>query len=395
MKLVDGTEIVTPADDPAQFAPDWRASVAGYVFSRQVWTPDEYRMLAEKGEIIVKGEEESILDSYEDITPREPKTKSKSKKGRKKSADKEPIAKKKDTRPRAVLAPFDDPACRILLNDVFIQAQWAFLVADTRGDALTPDQELMRLAQRWYGEQRPNNARSRLEPLLLTDVGFDTISLDLLGSIKYVDAIRFYERLYFNCRIDDGSLNQSVQLRQWFALPNGDIKMYYRDSELDDDGDPLPGAQPLTTTAEIWKAIANSMGYDTLMYTWMWQDHAHGMTQRSADFMIEQTWKAAQARLFTDVMEGRVGHESMAKILAAFTSQHKLLLDRKSSGDIAGDIVEAFTGLLSKTAPHMVDVSKDRAALEMQRKEIEAKVGGSAALIGKGSAAVATSKKGV
>ena len=38
------------------------------------------------------------------------------------------------------------------------------------------------------------------------------------------------------------------------------------------------------------------MGYDVLMHVWMWQD-AHGLSTKGAEFLLDETWRAALAVL--------------------------------------------------------------------------------------------------
>ena len=202
------TVIVTPSDNPCQFEPDWRNSVAS-----------------------------AIIDFPDDEFP------------------KEYVDYKKDP---------------------WIIKQVDFMRSVRSGKELTKNQKKLRLANIWYHGSLVSDVRFRLEPLLLTSVGIDVIALDICGDIDMSDAISAYEKLYFNIRDNDGRLHRSCQLRQYFALPSGEM-------DLD------------TPPEQIWKMVGALMGYDTLTSIWLWSD-AHGRNHTSQEYMIDEMWRVAQSR---------------------------------------------------------------------------------------------------
>ena len=228
------------------------------------------------------------------------------------------------------------------------------------GKPLNEEQGCIRMARQWFDNPSPAGVRFRLEPLLLTGATMETILLDISGGTVPKDAFIFYEKLFFNIRDEEGRLSKSCQLRQSFALPNGDD---------------MAEASP----QEVWKAIACLMGYDVLMHVWMWQD-AHGLSTKGAEFLLDETWRAAQSRLFFSVFTDRVGHKSLADILSAYTSQFKTLRDYNQTSTGGSDTTKALMAVLYHTSPKMVSVAKDVDALQAQTAEIQARIGSQLAI---------------
>ena len=243
---------------------------------------------------------------------------------------------------------------RPYLEDRFILKYVKTLRRISQGKPLTDEQSYIRMARQWFDNPSPAGVRFRLEPLLLTTASIDTIMLDISGGTVPADVFKFYEKLFFNIRDEEYTLSKSCQLRQAFALPNGD-----------DMGDASP--------QEVWKAIAGLMGYDVLMHVWMWKD-AHGLSTKGPEFLLDETWKAAQSRLFTSVFTDRVGHKSLADILAAYTSQFKTLKDYNQTSTGGNDTTKALMAVLYQTSPKMVSVARDVDALAAQNAEIQARI---------------------
>ena len=95
------------------------------------------------------------------------------------------------------------------------------------------------------------------------------------------------------------------------------------------------------------------MGYDTLVTIWLWGD-ASGLNARSSEYMLNEMWRVAQSRLFMHIFSDRVGHESLAKLLSAFTSQAKMLHDASSGSGQAFDTARTLMTLLSNTRPTII-----------------------------------------
>ena len=228
-----------------------------------------------------------------------------------------------------------DPAYMQYRNDPWIKRQLAYLRARDRGSSMTGRMSDLRLAEIWFRGNSVSDVRFRLEPLLLTAVDYATIALDILGDENGVGSIVAYERMYFNIRDDKGRLSRSCQLRQYFALPSG---------EFDKD----------TPPEQMWKMIGSLMGYDTLVSIWLWKD-AHGIRNDSQEYLLDEMWRLAQSRLFMSMFADRVGHESMAKLLGAISSQQKLIAEGKNSGVVESEMVSAVQGMLSLASPRVIN----------------------------------------
>ena len=256
-----------------------------------------------------------------------------------------------DLRPRLSSV---DPLYKKYFQDKYVQKYVKYLKSESLGKPLTEEQSYMRVALMWYENSSPSGVRFRLEPLLLTGATMETIMLDISGGTVPVEVFTMYEKLFFNIRDEEGRLSKSCQLRQAFAMPNGD--------DLHD-----------ADSTEIWKAIAALMGYDVLMGVWMWND-AHGLSTKGSEFLLDETWRAAQSRLFMSVFADRVGHKSLADILSAYTSQFKMLKDQKSVGSEATDTTRALMAVLYQTAPQMMTVAQDVDALSDETMAIQSRI---------------------
>lgn len=256
-----------------------------------------------------------------------------------------------DLRPSQTSA---DPVYKPYFQDKYVQKYVRYLRAESAGKTLTEEQARLRVARMWYENDAPSSVRFRLEPLLLTGATMDTIMLDISGGTVPVEVFNLYEKMFFNIRDEEGRLSKSCQLRQAFAMPNGD--------DLRDADSP-----------EIWKAIACLAGYDVLMHVWMWKD-AHGLSTKGSEFLLDETWRAAQSRLFMAVFADRVGHKSLGDILSAYTSQFKMLKEQKLTADDATDTTKALMAVLYHTAPQMIAVAHDVDALAEETAAIQGRI---------------------
>lgn len=227
-----------------------------------------------------------------------------------------------------------DPLYRDYLQDPWVKQQIEYLRLVRSGRALSKRHNVCRLASTWYQGSSIADVKMRIEPLLLTAVDYDIISDDIGGGNVARDVFETYEKLYFNVRDANGKLSKSCQLRQYFALPEGN---FGKDTPLE----------------KLWKMVGALMGYDTLVTMWLWGD-ASGLTARSSEYMLNEMWRVAQSRLFMHIFSDRVGHESLAKLLSAFTSQSKMLHDTASGTGQAFDTARTLMALLSNTRPTVI-----------------------------------------
>ena len=126
-------------------------------------------------------------------------------------------------------------------------------------------------------------------------------------------------------------------VRQYFALPSG---------EFNQD----------TPPEQMWKMIGSLMGYDTLVAVWLWKD-AHGIKNKSQEYLLDEMWRLAQSRLFMSMFADRVGHESLAKLLSAISAQQKLLTEGKGSGATEIGMVQSMQNMLMLVSPTVIDAA--------------------------------------
>ena len=351
MNLPETGDVITPVDDPCQFNPAWRAIVAGYLFAAGIRTEDDFKTLAMSGSVTVTHEVQPE-EHPDEAPPEEPKKPAKGKRTAKKKEAPKPTVRKVSRR----ITPFyENPEYRIFASDKWIQAQIRMMDEQAHGSRLTDDSVPVRLASRWYSEPETEAAlRKRLEPLLLTEIGIDIITLDLIGLPSAQTAVDAYEKLYFNCRDENFARSPSMQLIQRMAMPWGPLKMFLHKWEnIDDDGFVIGDGRPLAKESDIWKAVAATMGYESLMYLWHWEEKAHGIQDHSLTRLIELSWKASVARLFQDLYSGNIAHEDAARILASYTAQSKFLSDDRKDGGAGEDATVALMAILTAAAPKM------------------------------------------
>lgn len=338
MNLPDIGEVITPIDDPCQFNPAWRSILAGYLFSFGRFTDDDVESISNTG----------------CVTVTRTVTHKAGKKGKSKAKEKK--SHRDIEKAIRAIPPFDkEPQYRVLATDRWIRDQMRMLDSIADGNPPSEDDAHLRLASRWYSEIDHEAAmKKRLEPLLLTDIGIDIITLDLIGIPSAQPAVEAYEKMYFNCRDENFNLNPSRQLIERFAMPWGPLKMFLRKWEdLDGDGFCIQDGRPIAKDSDVWRAVAATMGYEVLMYVWRWEGKAHGIKDNSLSRMIEMSWKASVGRLLSDLYTGNIAHEDVARILASYTSQMKFMSDDRKEGGEGEDTTMAMLSLLYAAAPKM------------------------------------------
>lgn len=236
-----------------------------------------------------------------------------------------------------------EPEYRHYANDKWIRARKASIIRASKGNK-RPDamHDAIRLAATWYQGSRQSDVKARLEPLLLTSVAFDIIAADMSGGELEVDPFVAYERLFFNIRKDDGRVTQSFQLRQYFAMPNG---------EVDANG-------TRTSDSELWRLVGALMGYDTLARAWLWSG-AHGLSVVPKEYMFDEMWRVAQSRIFMGLIAGRVGGDTLSKLLAAFTGQVRMVRETGNSTGQGVETSKALMALLGLMMPEVLSAAKD------------------------------------
>lgn len=354
MNLPDIGEVVTPIDDPCQYNPAWRSIVAGYIFSSGIRSEADLDTLAMTGTVTV------TVTVTPNVTHDKMAVSDKRKAKAGKNAKKKNKTRKKDVpqrveRHRRIFPFYEHPEYRVFASDKWIAAQVLMLCDEVAGRPLSDQSVPIKLATRWYYEAESEAAmKKRLEPMLLTEIGMDVITLDLVGTPSASPAIEAYERLYFNCRDENFNLSPSTQLVQRLAMPWGPLKTYLRKWEVvDEDGFVIGDGRPLAKDSDVWRAIAATMGYEALMYIWRWENKAHGLKDKSLSRMLDLGWKAAVAKLLNDLFTGDIKHEDAARVLASFTAQSKFISDDRKEGVEGEDSTMAVLAILQAAAPRM------------------------------------------
>lgn len=227
-----------------------------------------------------------------------------------------------------------DPLYRGYLRDPWIKRHIEYLTLSRSGRAISSRHDASRLASTWHQGSRASDVKARLEPLLLTSLSYGDVDRVIGGGIGLEGVCEAYEKLFFNVRDDSGNLTKSCQLRQYFALPEGHIG---KDTPED----------------KLWKMVGALMGHETLLRMWIW-DGISGFGGGSDEYMLREMWRVAQSRLFMHIFSDRVGHESMAKLLSAFTSQSKMLHDSSSGTGPMFETAKTLMALLANTRPTII-----------------------------------------
>lgn len=325
--------------------------MAQYLFENGRWDKESLEHLAKTGCVTVT---RTVTGSTSVVEKSHKQSKgSKNTNARKKVKRKVVTVTEKVLRP---LYPFDKfPEYRPLALDEWILKKILFM-NDNSDNIPTSDENVpLKLAQRWYEDVDSESAmKKRIEALLLTEIGIDIITLDLIGAPSVQPAIEAYEKLYFNCRDNNFELNPSIQLRMKMAMPWGPLKAFLRKWETtDDDGFCEQDGRPVAKDSDVWRAIGATMGYEALIYLWRWERVAHGLKDTSLMHMMEISWKASMSRLLSDLFTGNIAHEDVARMLASFTAHMKYISDDRKDGGEGGEMAEAFLALLGVAAPKM------------------------------------------
>ena len=371
MDLLEYGDIVTPVDDPCQYNPAWRSILSQYLFANGRWDKDGLSYLSKTGCVTVT--RTVTREVSEDDKSSKSHKSNKSAKKKKKSNKKTVTVTEKIYTP---LHPFDtNPEYRTFALDEWIMKKLMFMNDNADGVPTTDENVPLKLAQRWYEEVDNESAmKKRIEALLLTEIGIDVITMDLIGLPSSQPAIEAYERLYFNCRDANFDPHPSTQLRMKMAMPWGPLKAFLRKWEvLDSDGFCVQDGRPIAKDSDVWKAVGATMGYEALIYLWRWERTAHGLKDTSLMHMMEISWKSSISRLLSDLFTGTIAHEDVARVLAAYSSHMKYISDDRKDGGEGGEMAEAFLSLLGVAAPKMRELVSGGAGM-ITDNDIQARI---------------------
>ena len=360
MNLPETGEVVTPLDDPCQYNPAWRSILACYLLSVGVRSRKDCESLSKSGCVTVTRTVTRTV-TQDDGGAAEAKDGKNKKKPKKK-----PKEKKVTETVLRPISPFHESSeYRSLVIDKWIVAHLSMMEEEIEGNGLSDESVPFKLAARWYMEPDSEAAmKKRIEPMLLTEIGMDIITMDIAGMPSMQPAIEAYEKMYFNCRDDSFNLSPSMQLIERFAMPWGPIKSFLRKwEELDEDGFCIQDGRPIAKDSDIWRAIAATMGYEALIYLWRWENRAHGLKDKSLGHMIELSWKASVSKLMSDLYTGSIAHEDAARILSSYTAQMKFMSDDRREGGESDDTTSAMLALLYTAAPKMRELVQGGAGM--------------------------------
>jgi hypothetical protein len=102
---------------------------------------------------------------------------------------------------------------------------------------------------------------------------------------------------------------------------------------------------------------------------WLWKD-AHGLVNRSQDYILDEMWRVAQSRLFLSMFANRIGHESMAKLLASISAQQKMLHEDKDAGQLSNELTVTLMHVLKMISPKVLGQAATE--VDVQQRVMEA-----------------------
>ena len=184
-----------------------------------------------------------------------------------------------------------------------------------------------------------NSIKMFLEPLLLTEQSFDIIAKDL-GIPE--DVVRYYEKVYWACRNDDGVTHPSELLRTTFAT-EGAIT--------------VPANAP---TELLWRVMGATLGYTALMFVWRWQKPAGKLDDLRQ--MSELLTRSNMGQLFQLSIEGRLEAIDITAYLGQHISYERLIHDTRQGGT-KNEYAEIVCGLMQLLAPKMGELAQSGEAL--------------------------------
>ena len=239
-------------------------------------------------------------------------------------------------------------------KDPWVQAQYNYLRAVRDGKRLTKEQKALKLASTWYQGNRATDVKFKLEPLLLTPASFEIITMDIGGGSVDQDVFRAYERLYFNARMDNGEMHKSCHLRTFFAMPDGNVN---------ED----------TPNEMMWRVVASSLGYGAVVSMWLWSG-AHGLRNLSQDFLILETWRAAQALLIRRMASQQISNFDLTQILKVYVEHERMRKETASSDTLGTQSIGALAGVLAMTAPVILNAAKEVDKLPELTAAVQARI---------------------
>lgn len=207
-----------------------------------------------------------------------------------------------------------------------------------KGKKYDPDRLRVDRVQRWGLDGPRRHTGHVIEALLLTDAPIDAIADDM-GCNS--DDVRLFERLFFNVRGEDGSMNLAPAQKAFFAT-EGTYK-------------------PSQTRPEhlMWRRVAVNGGYRALLQV---LEMGPGAWSAAPNVdIVELTIGMGRAETLAKVAAGGM---SMGELSRLESNRIKDRLVRHTTGELKhrDEGMEFALGLLKIMSPKMADVEKIRAA---------------------------------
>jgi hypothetical protein len=227
--------------------------------------------------------------------------------------------------------------------DPWVQKQIRFLNSAQGSDEnlgfLNRQWQIERMANDIYVEMDETNVRAYLEALLLTDQPFDVVAKDMNQT---VDMVRYYERVYWSCRTEDGYASPSEMLRTSFAQ----------------------GIEPelISGTAQyrmMWRMVGAKYGYTALTYVLNWQ-HPAGKLDADAD-VFQLMARTNIGTLLKRSIQGRMEPIDANATIGQYINFERLRHETKSSG--RNEAMELMNEMFKVMAPKMQDAEQSGTAL--------------------------------
>lgn len=249
---------------------------------------------------------------------------------------------------RAVIKdPELDMPLIMIQDDPYLEAQLTYMLDANTGRSMleqcrpTPPAK----ANVIHDQVAGGDLRQRLQALLLTEADYSEIALDLGLSPTVV---RYYERVFFNCRTDQGGLPHSAQLL-WFALGgNSRLVGYGRARDH-----------------MIWRMVAVTMGYTGVAYSWG-LSHTARPTETTRD-MMNRCFDAGVGRLISQYAGGTAPLVEVQALFSHYVAYERLQRENeKGHNEAAEALWMLIKALAPKLSEHANVQSLGAAALERQ-----------------------------
>jgi hypothetical protein len=244
------------------------------------------------------------------------------------------IAKAWRDNPKVLLPPE-------VANDPYIMQQLLYLTYGSkqhRGvigrDYLAPQR-----AFDLYDQREETNVRDYLDPLLLTDQPYDVIAKDL-GHTEAT--IRFYERLYWACRADDGVASPSEMVKTSFAMGIEHQLL------------------PNTPLKKIWLAMGAQLGYTALTCAWSWQ-HPAGKVQTDTE-MFKLLTRMNIGSMFRLAAVGQLQPIDINGFFAQYIAYERMKHETRAGGE-RNETMDTLIKLYQMVAPAMEEAVQSGTAL--------------------------------